>query len=165
MVTLRRPDVLNSALRLVQLGLLGVVIVSVYRALARPAPQVPKPVSTRAAEPAVTDVPDSRPLAGYAPIWQRDLRQPPIPPVVQADAPPPETPPPPLPRLLGTFVEPQERWAYFLTLDGHTRTYQTDESVNGYRIVAIEPGRAQLAAAGQVHWVTLPRQPQDEVVK
>ena len=132
-------------------GLLG------YRVVSRPALglDVPQTASVPDSEPIAGH--PSKPLGWYAPIWQRDLRQPPIPPPVETEPQTPQAPRRPLPRLLGTFVESDARWAHFATRDGRTRVCKVNESIEDFRVAAIEPGRAQLTHGGSMHWVEVPR--------
>lgn len=165
MVAFARPSTWMAVLRGLQVLLAVLICVSAYRALTRPAVEVPEttPPADLDAAPVADDAP--KPLDWYACIWQRDLRQPPIPPVADQQDQAPTQPAPPLPRLLGTFVEPGGRWACFLTSEGRTRTCKIDEVVSAYRITAIEPGRVQLARAGDTQWVELPRRPGNGVVR
>jgi len=157
MVGLPRSTTVHALLRLTMGLLLAAVCLLGYRAITRPTVEI--------GAPQTSTMPDSRPIAEYplkpvdwyAPIWQRDLRQPPIPPKLDKKANTPQAPPPSLPRLLGTFVEPDTCWAHFLTSDGRMRVCKVNETIGTFRVVAVEPGRAQLALGADLHWVDVPR--------
>jgi hypothetical protein len=100
-------------------------------------------------------VPNTHALAWYAPLWERDLRQPPIPPVAD-----PRKEPPvesiPLPILLATLVEPQGRYAHFQGRSGKPEMKGLHETIDRFRIQAIEPGRVQLQDQDALVWVAIP---------
>lgn len=108
-------------------------------------------------------VPEGPPLAEatrgldwYAPLWERDLRQPPIPPTPAA----PQRPAAPresLPKLVTTFVETDHRYAHFLDAQGKMRFCAVDERIGAYRVAAIESGRARLIDGAYDVWVEMPK--------
>lgn len=93
-------------------------------------------------------------LAWYAPLWQRDLKQPPIP---RKAAKPTERPREsgPLPRLLATLVEPHARYAHLVDRSGKMQLKGIDEVIHQYRVRAIEPGRVQLQDGERLVWVEI----------
>lgn len=97
----------------------------------------------------------SHPLSWYAPLWQRDFRQSPVPSDVTER--PEATPPSELPRLLGTFVEPDRQFAHFRTESGKTCVRTINGTVDAYRVVAIQTGRAQLRHGAESYWIEAPR--------
>lgn len=99
--------------------------------------------------------PAARDLAWYAPLWERDLRQPPIPPAPLA-APPGAAPAQTMPRLVATFVEGGVRFAHFTDGNGRAQLKAIDESVGRFRVAAIEPGRVQLADGADAVWLEVP---------
>ena len=109
-----------------------------------------------AAAPETDHQPDTlQPLAWYAPFWQRDFRQPPIPASaeLQQTAPPPRE----LPQLLGTFVESGQRYGHFHTAAGKTRVHPVGGVIDSCEIVAIESGRALLKRGSESYWIDVPR--------
>ncbi|NUQ11347.1 MAG: hypothetical protein HUU26_03325 [Gemmatimonadaceae bacterium] len=96
-----------------------------------------------------------RDLAWYAPLWERDLKQPPIPPA--EDAKPAPTPVRPAPSVLATFVQREESYAHLVGQAGEAELLAVDDSLDGYRLVAIEPGRVQLELGGDRFWVEMPK--------
>jgi hypothetical protein len=115
-------------------------------------------------DPANAQVPPATPenmiygLSFYQPLWQRDLRQPPIPPSPPA---PLEAPPPPppleLPRLVGTFVEAGAAYGHFEMRDGRTRIQSLDSKLEGYDVAAIQDGKAKLTHGSNEYWLEVPR--------
>lgn len=108
------------------------------------------------ATPETDDHPDTlQPLAWYAPFWQRDFRQPPIP--QNAKRQPAAPPPRELPQLLGTFMESDKRYGHFRTVSGKTRVHPIGGTVDSCEIVAIETGRALLKRGDKRYWIEVPR--------
>ena len=95
-----------------------------------------------------------RPLASYAPLWQRDFRQEPIAKEVAAAQ---ASPPPKLPQLLGTFLEQDQVYAQLLTPDGSAKVYAPGQLVDRYELVAVEGKRICLRRDGDDYWIELPR--------
>ncbi len=93
-------------------------------------------------------------LAWYAPIWERDLKQPLVPPPPD-QAPPPETTDAPV--LLATLVDAQGRFAHFAGPGGRPELRGLDEGIGGFVVRSIEPGRVQLAQGDRLVWVELPK--------
>lgn len=150
---------LNQGLLLTEilLVLAGIAVVGlVFRS--RPAlVTATSPTTAPATRPAA--VVSNPALAWYAPIWTRDLRQPPIEPkpsgiaVAPQPAPPP---PPPKIKLLGTVVEPGDCYGLFADEAGRLTLKRLDEHVGEYRVRQVERGKAQIEGpAGQV-WLTMP---------
>lgn len=96
-------------------------------------------------------------LEAYRPLWQRDLRQPPIPPEPKPAELPQRPPPPELPRLVGTFIDAETAYGNFETRDGRLRVRSVEDEVAGYRVVAIEQRRAKLVLGAKEYWIELPR--------
>ena len=94
-----------------------------------------------------------RPLAWYAPLWQRDFRQEPI---AKAGAVAQASPPPELPKLLGTFLEQDQVYAQLLTPDGSAKVYAPGQIVDRYELVAVEGQRICLRRDGDDYWIELP---------
>ena len=157
MVTRLRSPTVDTVLRLGQWGLLAAACVLCARAATRPAITAADPPRPPTSKPTAIAEESSKPLEWYAVIWQRDLRQPPVPPKTDAEQQTPEPPPVPLPKLLGTFVEQDDRWAHFVTDDGKTRICKLNDAIAAFRVLAIEPGRAQLANGADRHWVEVPK--------
>jgi len=162
MVSARHLRILETVLKVAQgLTVLGIVLVC-WTTAGRFAAPLRTPVAVQAAATSEQSNPRAErtmPLKWYAPIWQRDLRQPPIPPPVKPALKPKKKskPPPPLPRLLGTFVEDERRWAHFAGAGGKQRVLRTGAVIDRYTIVAIEPGRVQLQNADDLRWVEVPK--------
>ncbi len=108
---------------------------------------------------AAEDVTDHRrlqPLASYAPLWQRDLRQslqsPAQAPVVaQAD------PAIELPTLLGTFLEQHRVYAQLLTADGRAKLYASGDAVGPFILTIVENERVCLRQGSDEYWLELPQ--------
>jgi hypothetical protein len=96
-------------------------------------------------------------LGWYAPMWERNLKQPPVPRNVET-SPQPQQPPSPLPALVATLVEPKGSYAHF-SAGGRLELKGVNETVAGYRIVSIEPGRVQLEQDQRLVWLELPKPP------
>lgn len=97
-----------------------------------------------------------RELAWYAPLWERDLRQPPIPPAPVPE-PTPVIIPSEAPRLVATFVDEQKRFAHLMDRDGKLLFKEINDEVAGYRVASIEPGRVELAAGTRTVWIEVPK--------
>ncbi len=128
--------------------------------LFRPLAHVP-PLSVDASLPSKATVntptpsPQKRELAWYAPLWERDLKQPPVPPA--EDVKPAPTPTRSAPSVLATFVQNEQSYAHLVGQAGKAEMLTVDDALDGYRLVAIEPGRVQLERGGQRFWVEMPR--------
>lgn len=156
MVTTGQLGWIHRGLRMLQ-GLLmlataGVIVVAVTAE--RPEIVQAEDRSDHAAEPQVHDA--LKPLAWFAPLWQRDWRQSPIPPSVE----PPEerpTPPPELPHLLGTFLEAGQSFAHFRRHDGRTQLCSLNALIDDYEVTAIETNRVHLRRNDETYWVEVPK--------
>lgn len=117
--------------------------VGVYKLL-RPLPTWQPPEINRQAPEKPKDADPRKPaLSELAVIWQRDLRQPLFDPQPQSPpAPPPERPV--AIELLGTVVEARQRYGLFRLSDRRTVIRPVGGDVEGYSVVGIERGRAQL---------------------
>lgn len=142
-------------------GLLKVLRVALILALPAPLWLLRSPPSTPSASTALSDAPtvlaarETHDLDWYAPLWRRDLKQPPIPQTAPA-AVPESIPESPLPALLATLVEPQARYAHLRGRDGRVQLTAPDEMVDDYRVLAIEPGRVQLQRGTRMVWLEVP---------
>ena len=96
----------------------------------------------------------SHDLAWYAPLWERDLKQPAISKQGPAPAPTVEGP---VPTLLATLVEPDGRFAHLVGRSGNPQMKTIDESIDQFRVRAIEPGRVQLQTGERQVWVEIPK--------
>jgi hypothetical protein len=145
-----------SGLRLLRVALLIAFPVSVAWLWAT-WPKPPVLVSEAAATPvAEAAMPAAHALAWYAPLWERDLKQSPIPPVLEPQkATPVESVP--LPILLATLVEPHGRYAHFQSRSGKPEMKGLHETIDRFRIQAIEPGRVQLQDHDALVWVAIPK--------
>ena len=94
-------------------------------------------------------------LESYAVIWQRDLRQPPIEPVV-AGAQPRELPPLGA-KLLGTAMETERCYAIFLNSKGLLKIRREGETLDEMTVAAIEHSRVLLTSSGREEWLELPQ--------
>lgn len=157
MVASFRSSSIDAALRVGQVVLVLAVCAVGYRAVTRPAIPAATPPETVTASVASATVAESRPLEWYSVTWQRDLRQPPIPPNVETTEADRQALPPSLPRLLGTFIEADQCWAHFVRPDGRTRVCRVEATIGEFRVVAVETGRAQLAYGEERYWVEVPR--------
>lgn len=102
-----------------------------------------------------THTPEKRDLAWYAPLWERDLKQPPVPPA--EDVKPAPAPARSAPSVLATFVQREQSYAHLVGHAGKAEMLTVDDALDDYRVVAIEPGRVQLERGGQRFWVEMPK--------
>lgn len=102
-----------------------------------------------------TPTPQKRDLTWYAPLWERDLKQSPIPPA--DDVKPAPTPTRSAPSVLATFVQREQSYAHLVGQAGKAEMLTVDDALDGYRLVAIEPGRVQLEGGGQRFWIEMPQ--------
>jgi hypothetical protein len=95
------------------------------------------------------------PLAGYAAIWQRNLRQP------MVDAPPPAAAPKPTLNvtLMGTAVEPGRAEGMFREGNGSPRWVKVGEVIGGARVTAIDDTSATLEFGGSPVTLTVTKGP------
>ena len=96
-------------------------------------------------------------LATFAPLWQRDLRQPPIPPATPEPTPPSTPAPPRLPKLLGTFLDDEGRWAQLAGPRDRPRMARVNEKIGKFTVASIEPGRLELRYRSQSYWIEIER--------
>ncbi|MEK6674124.1 MAG: hypothetical protein AABZ47_00550 [Planctomycetota bacterium] len=96
-----------------------------------------------------------RSLEFYAPLWERDLKQPPIP--ASSISPPPIPPKESLPSLLATFVAPDGRYAHFSDGNGRVAFKTVEDEVSGFRVATIEPGRVRLINGTLDLWLEVPK--------
>lgn len=99
----------------------------------------------------------AKPLDWYAPLWQRDMNQSPVPKAVPSPAPSPAVTAA-APILLATFVDGDHRYAHLRGASGHVHFTEVEESVDRFRVMAIEPGRVQLKKGQAELWIELPRE-------
>lgn len=105
--------------------------------------------------------PASRSLADYAPLWQRDLKQPPIPRPIEEKSDP--TPPSaPLPRLVATFIETGRGYAHLIDNSGHTRFAAVGDVIDEFRMMAVEESRVQLQSGDRIEWILLPKEDEED---
>lgn len=147
---------ITTLLRAIRIGLvLAVPAVAVTFVVNTPQveKQLPVPINSPAA---LNTTEAGRELAWYAPLWERDLRQPPIPP---APVPEPTAPvvPSEAPRLVATFVDERQRFAHLIDRDGKLLFKEINDEVAGYRVAAIEPGRVELEAGTRTMWIEVPK--------
>jgi hypothetical protein len=116
------------------------------------------PTNTVSEQVDSTGDPTFHSLDWYAPLWERDLKQPPIPP---SPAPPSVVAVPVelAPTLLATFVETGACYAHFSDRNGRVELKSVDEDVGGYRVSAIEPGRVRLVSGERELWLEVPPKP------
>ncbi|MCC7291865.1 MAG: hypothetical protein IT449_07380 [Phycisphaerales bacterium] len=100
-------------------------------------------------------VPDAHDLAWYAPLWERDLKQPPVPVVEEAKPAPARARS--APSVLATFVHSDASYAHLIGQAGKAELLVVDDSLDGYRLVAIEPGRVQLERGHERFWIEMPK--------
>lgn len=157
MVTDRQLKLLQIALKCAR-ALLVLALPATALALAwaaPPAPDLTAPEVEKPVEEARENAP--RDLAWYAPLWERDLKQPPIPPATPAEPEEPATPSGPIPQLLATLVEPAGNYAHLVGRQGTVELKAVGDHIDGFRITAIEPGRVQLEDGERTVWIEVPR--------
>ena len=154
MVTSRQIRFLSRALVVVQVACLAAIPAVLWK-LVRVAPLAVD--ASLPAPGAAEDVPagiEKHALAWYAPLWERDLKQPPIPP-----APASVTPAAPraAPSVLATFVSREQPYAHLIGQAGKAELLTLDDVLDGFRLVAIEPGRVQLESGRERVWIEMPK--------
>ncbi len=121
--------------------------------LLRSLPAWQPPVLRRTpASAAATSAPAGR--GNLTVIWQRDLRQPLVDPVIKPVEAAPE--PSPAIRLVGTAVENGRQYGVFQMPSNSLVVRAAGQRVEGYDIVAIRRGWAQLRSAGRSYELTVP---------
>ena len=98
---------------------------------------------------------EPRDLAWYAPLWERDWQARLTP---EPIAPPPTPPPKQVPALCATFVEPKTAYAHLRGQDGILRLHGVGETVDDFRLAAIEQGRVRLEHGDQSYWIAVPKE-------
>ena len=113
------------------------------------------------ASPVPPSEPESESLADYAPLWQRDLKQPPVP---RPKGEQPAGPPPsaPLPRLVATFIETGRGYAHLIDNFGHGRFTAVGDKVDEFQVMAIEQSRVQLQSGDRIEWISLPKEDEED---
>jgi len=161
MVSRTRVDVICLGLKAARGLLLGaiptsVVLVWLYM------PQAPTlKAAVIESSPVLPSEPASESLAGYAPLWQRDLKQPPIP--RSNDEQPIRRPPSaPLPRLVATFMETGRGYAHLIDNSGHGRFAGVGDMVDEFQVMAIEQSRVQLQSGDRIEWISLLKEDEED---
>ena len=157
MVTDRQLRLLEVTLKCVRV-LLVLALPTTAAALAWTTPTAPD-LAAPEVQSSVEEVEENREhaLAWYAPLWERDLKQPPIPPAAPTE---PEAAPAssgPVPRLLATLVEPAGSCAHLIGRQGAVELKAVGDLIDGFRVTAIEPGRVQLDDGKRTIWIEVPR--------
>jgi len=158
MVTSRTVRRLRHGLGLVQVAAAAGFVWAAYGLLrdrgGTPPPTIgPTPPSSASSKTPTRDV---HPLIWYAPVWKRDLRQPPVDPVVEQTPSTSPPAPPQLPTLLATFVEGDRAWAQLQTAGGAPRVFRLHETCERFELAAVEPRRAALRCGNETYWLELP---------
>ncbi len=155
MVTRRFIHSINTLLKILRVGFVVMIPLISYQmwSSSPPPPQRTTPSITQMA--AEYTSPKKHELAWYAPLWQRDLKQPPIPSVAKQLIKREESGP--TPTLIATLVEPKGRFAHLRGKTGRLQLKGIDEYVDDFQVRAIEPGRVQLQNGHGVFWVTIPK--------
>ena len=101
----------------------------------------------------------TKPLSWYAPVWTRDLRQPPFEPRPIKEVVKPKKPAPPAPpsvRLLGTVVEANKRFGLFVDSKNKLLVCRPNDTIDGYMVMAIERGKAEIKNQQRSAWLKMP---------
>lgn len=154
MVSTRRIRSLARLLLTVQIACLAGAPVAVWRLARVQQPPVDRSLPDRPVARTTSPV-EKHDLAWYAPLWQRDLRQPPIPPV--QDGAPKPAPSRPMPSVLATFVDHDRPLAHLIGQAGKPELLSLNDTLDGFTLVAIEPGRVQLESGSERRWVEMPK--------
>ncbi len=160
MVTQSTIKVVDAALKVARLMLLIAVPASVavmWATTAKPARFVPHQIQATSVQ--ATGMPNHE-LQWYAPLWERDLKQPPLPPTVAEPSEESKPAPGPIPALLATFVEPRASYAHLIDSQGKVHLKTIDDVLDHFRVLAIEPGRVRLQNGDGIVWVAMP-EPKD----
>jgi hypothetical protein len=146
----------TTLLKVMRLGLVVALPVVALGFLVSAPDAEPEQLAKTPHATAAAPIETRRELAWYAPLWERDLRQPPIPP---APAPEPTQPvtPSEAPRLVATFVDERSRFAHLMDRDGKLLFKEINDEIGGYRVAAIEPGRVELATGTRTLWIEVPK--------
>lgn len=158
MVTQRHIRMVCSSLKVVRAVLLLALPGSIALLwMTTPRPPVLANVNADAPSEDAPQPKTTRDLAWYAPLWERDLKQPPVPSVVADPEPESRREPGPVPTLLATLVESQARYAHLIGRSGKVQLKGIDETIDQFRVQAIEPGRVQLQDGSGVLWIEIPK--------
>ena len=157
MVARRKVQLITTGLLLARAALIIALPVLAIRLWPTvPDPSLGAPSDAPAIAPSTGHVQTNHDLAWYAPLWERDLKQPPIPPTTAPSA-QPEVADGPVPTLLATCVEQNARYAHLRFTDGRVRMTRVGDSVGRFRIAAIEQGRVRLIDGESGLWIEIPR--------
>ena len=96
-------------------------------------------------------------LEWYAPLWQRDLKQPPVPTEEASPTDRSTEPNAPVPALLATFVDASESYAHLRDNTGRVQLKAVADTIDRYRVDSIQPGRVRLSDGTRTVWVQLPK--------
>ncbi len=156
MVSFDRAKAVGTALKLLRgMLLLGILLIGWLSWTSWPQPPVlDAPMIERSTEPIGAQ--ETHALAWYAPLWERDLKQPPIPPLEPKKEPNPAESAGPVPTLLATCVNSGESYAHLVDRRGRVVFKTVDESVDHFRLVEIEPGRVRLVDGARDVWLEMP---------
>lgn len=147
----RRIERLGSAVSAVVLGLTAWATITLWRPVA---PWTPPPARADGPATAEQGARRSVSLGDLAVIWQRDLRQPLVDAVAQAEPPAPE--PAPAVQLLGTAIEADRRYGLFRLANQATVLRPVGAEVDGYSVIAIERGVARLRGGTREYELKVP---------
>ena len=154
---------LNRAFRPALLTSQGVLALAIAWAAYRVVVVPELTLSSHPVESAPTSQPvqsaDVRSLTWYAPIWQRDLRQPPVDPAPKAAPPKRKQKPRPEPvrvTLLGTIVERDQRFGVFRDEQGHIVVKRLQDQIDQFTIARIDRGHAELVRGSRIVRITVP---------
>lgn len=121
----------------------GVAAAVILATVHRPETPVLAEASTEPSAPTVT-AQATHDLSWYAPLWQRDLKQLPVPQKKADQSTPRNVASPPVPQLLATFVDARASYAHFKDHNGQVQLRGIDEVIDRYRVSSIEPGKVRL---------------------
>ena len=157
MVNLHAIRWIRAAMTVVQLVLLLGITRAAYHLIVPPSlPPAPTGPEQVAATRPTTEV-NEHPLAWYAPLWQRDLRQPPVPPAARKPTRRRTPKPEPLRlTLLGTVIELDARYAVFRNGQGRMVVKRIRERIDEFTIARIDRGLAELTRGPRTVIVKVP---------
>lgn len=157
MVTDRQLKLLEAALKFAR-ALLVLALPTTAAALIWTAPTAPD-LDNPEVQTSVQEAEENQEhtLSWYAPLWQRDLKQPPIQPATSTEPEGASAPSGPVPKLLATLVEPAGSYAHLIGRQGAVELKAVGDLIDGFRIAAIEPGRVQLDDGKRTIWIEVPR--------
>ena len=166
MVSTSRIKILTRLLIGTQWMLGCIVALAIFR-LVIPSTVPANPSEIQTLSSAITNPTDTdsyrelKPLSSYSPLWNRNLRQSPLPPTIA------ETTTKQnqlqlqqlLPVLMGTFVEGTGGWAHLASPRNRLIVAKQNDVVDGYELVSIEPGKVQLQYGTDSFWLEI-KQPE-----